>query len=118
MLGRVIAGVKKGAIGVQSSGSKHLPGGIPSSNASPDTQQADPTGIHPEAVAVEDPELDERELEEEMGRGDNYAMDWRSLLNYLESTAGTSKTSQWRNWHLLNAIAKTRLRCEELFGQQ
>ncbi|KAJ9474158.1 hypothetical protein PHBOTO_004213 [Pseudozyma hubeiensis] len=118
VLGRVIAGVKKGSIGVQGSHSTTLPVDVSSPAASSDRQQADSTGIQPEAVAVEDPELDERELEEEMGRGDNYAMDWRSLLNYLESTAGTSKTSQWRNWHLLNAIAKTRLRCEELFGQQ
>lgn len=123
-LSRVIAGVKKGAIGVQSSSSPAKSGSackdvrVQSEGiVGPEPRETQPSSAHVDSISAEDVELDERELDQEMGR-EPYAMDWRGLLDYLESTGGTSKTSQWRNWHLLNAIAQTRQRCEELFGHQ
>ncbi|CBQ68573.1 conserved hypothetical protein [Sporisorium reilianum SRZ2] len=127
VLGRFITGVKRGAIGTRNS-SAAVKGKDVRSSSGATTTTTDASETIPEAAtasadveaatSMDEPELDDNELDEEIGQPDSYALSWRQVLDYLESTAGSSKTAQWRNWHLLNAIAKTRQRCEQLFGHQ
>lgn len=122
LLNRFLVGVKKGAIGKQVSSS--VVGTPPASVAEPlsnsDAAQQEagtPSSNNNNNNDDDSTDLDEG-LEEEIWQDDKYALEWQSLLNYFQSTTGNSKTAQWRNWHLLNAIAKTRERCEELFGHE
>ena len=123
MLSRVLAGLKKGAIGSKASTSspqttraKAVPAAVEEADAQqPGSEEGTSATVNIDAE--DDLEFD-AELDEYIWQDDNYSMDWKSLLDYLQSTAGNSKTAQWRNWHLLNAIAKTRQRCEELFGHE
>ncbi len=118
MLSKFITGVEKGRIGSQKPSAKGIATNEPTSTPAiePEPQGAEASSVpNVDETSAADPKLDEEELNEEIGQTDRYAMDWRGLLDYLQSTAGSSKTAQWRNWHLLNAIARTRERCEELF---
>ncbi|SPO28379.1 uncharacterized protein UTRI_04776 [Ustilago trichophora] len=128
LLSRFLVGIKKGAIGKQVSPS--VAGAQPASAAEPlsnsdaaEHQAGTPSSNNNNNNNIDDNNIDdstdlEEGLEEEIWQDDKYVLEWQSLLNYFQSTAGNSKTAQWRNWHLLNAIAKTRERCEELFGHE
>lgn len=72
---------------------------------------------NPEKPATHADEV-ESGLDQEIWGEHQYELEWKGLLEYMRATAGSSKTAQWRNWHLLEAVAKTRRRCEELFGHQ
>jgi hypothetical protein len=52
-----------------------------------------------------------------MGRP-QHTLGWQELLDFFQSTVGNSAAAQWRNWHLIEAIARTRLRCKELFPHE
>ncbi|SPO29489.1 uncharacterized protein UTRI_04776_B [Ustilago trichophora] len=123
LLSRFMTGVKKGSIGKHGSlsvaGVPPASGAQPSSNSDAAQQEADTSSSNSNNNNNDDESTDLDEgLEEYIWQDDKYALDWQSLLDYFQSTAGNSKTAQWRNWHLLNAIAKTRERCEELFGHE
>lgn len=123
MLDRFITAVEKGKIGAKKASAKRsstvAESLVSASAADPEQQElGGMTAANADTSLDADPELDEEELDEEIWGDDRSAMSWTELLDYLQLTAGTSKTSQWRNWHLLNAIAKTRQRCEELFGRE
>lgn len=127
VLNRMIAGIKKGAIGSQkspnSAGNSGSPGirvhtSFDATSSQPQEAPSSSSSTRIDSTIVTDPELDDKELDKEINEDGQYAMHWKELLAYLESTVGSSKTAQWRNWHLLNAIAKTRQRCEQLFGHQ
>ncbi|SNX85779.1 uncharacterized protein MEPE_04488 [Melanopsichium pennsylvanicum] len=121
VLTRFIAGVKKGAIGeigLEATDASLAVGKeiLPSFGHATGSEQQVEAGSAP-VVMIEDAELD-AELEDQIWQEEQYALEWKGLLDYFQSTAGSSKTAQWRNWHLLNAISKTRQRCEELFGHE
>ncbi|GAC74883.1 hypothetical protein PANT_13c00044 [Moesziomyces antarcticus T-34] len=64
-----------------------------------------------------DAEKDAAELDQEVGRP-QHTLGWQELLDFFHSTVGNSAAAQWRNWHLIEAIARTRLRCKELFPHE
>ncbi|EST04547.1 hypothetical protein PSEUBRA_006292 [Kalmanozyma brasiliensis GHG001] len=123
VLGRFVSAVEKGEIGASKAFAKRSSTSTESlgSASAADAGQQEVGGVTAASADTPldaDPDLDDEELDEEIWGDDRSAMNWTELLDYLQTTAGTSKTSQWRNWHLLDAIAKTRQRCEELFGRE
>lgn len=126
-LNRVISGAKKGAIGdsVHSSLTTRQGSAPTSATGTPATETAN--GEASASATSEVTTREELERDEDLDASvkgelwedeEQYSLEWRCLLDYFQSTAGSSKTAQWRNWHLLNAIKKTRERCEELFGHE
>ncbi|TKY89606.1 hypothetical protein EX895_001391 [Sporisorium graminicola] len=127
VLGKFISGVKRGSIGTSDSAAKFAVKGKDVRSSSEATTAAasemiqEPQTTSPivdAATKTVDPKLNEAELDEEIGQVDGYTLDWRDVLDYLQSKAASSKSTQWRNWHLLAAIIRTRQRCEQLFGHQ
>lgn len=120
VLSRFMTGVKKGSIGKRiitcttSAANDNISSlRLDASNTEQAERDTSSTDVGPE----DDAEV-ERGLDEEMWQDEEYSLEWKGMLDYFQSTAGSSKTAQWRNWHLLTAIAKTRRRCEELFGHE
>ncbi len=64
-----------------------------------------------------DAEKEDAELDQQMGRP-QHTLGWQELLEFFQSTAGNSASAKWRNWHLIEAIARTRLRCKEMFPHE
>ncbi|SAM84796.1 uncharacterized protein UBRO_05993 [Ustilago bromivora] len=118
-LNRFFVGVKKGAVGKSTRSHKAMRQGSMAPSSPHAQPLAAPTA---ETTAMEDAgtleDLD-AELQGELWEdGERYTLECKGLLDYMQSTAGSSKTAQWRNWHLLDAVKKTRERCEELFGHE
>ena len=120
MLGRFLTRVKKGVIGKENSSVSASAASPSSSTRIPRAELESPAegAASTEPGPADDDVAVDEGLDEEIWQDEKYPLDWQSLLDYFQSTAGSSKTAQWRNWHLLNAIAKTRQRCEELFGHE
>lgn len=99
---------------------------VRTSSSRPTTGAADengPPSAEGAATVAEEVEADideglDEEIYGEEGDPANQTLNWVELLDFLQASAGDSKSAQWRNWHLLNAIKRTRERCEELFPHQ
>ncbi len=124
---RFITAVQRKEIGLQSSSSSKSVPRPPIEAATSGEEEGSeeaPTSAQAATAAVEEEAEEDIDagLEEEMwgkdGDPSESVLDWRELLDFMQASAGESKSAQWRNWHLLNAVKRTRQRCEKLFPHQ